>query len=95
MKKDKLQEKLEEMNFHQIDTKDIKGTPKGTKYVYAGGIKSVFGNKYFLSLHRFKDGYQFTISDKIGIVKLSAFKEDTPIEILVEYIKRAYRFFSV
>lgn len=95
MKKDKLQEKLEEMNFKKVDTSDIKGTPKGTKYVYAGKISNLGGEDYFLSLHKFKECYQFTISDNIGIVKLSAFKLDTPIEILVEYIKRAYRFFSV
>ena len=93
--KDKFQERLEEMKFNKVDIKDIKNTPKGTKYVYAGGIQNLAGEKYILSVHRFKECYQFTISDNIGIVKLSAFKLDTPIEILVEYIKRAYRFFSV
>lgn len=95
MKKDKLQEKLEEMNFKNVDTSDVKGTPKGTKYVYAAKIENLVGEDYFLALHKFKDCYQFTISDNVGIIKLSSFKLDTPIDILVEYIKRTYRFFSV
>ena len=92
-----LKKFLEEKGFKKIDFKSTDVVYKNVENYSAKIVPSgeLGDREYVLTISFFKDCYIFSISDKIGIIRLISLSKFTPIDVIEAYINRAYDFFSL
>jgi len=93
--KKEVKEMLENFGFKTAELKSDLTDYKTHIATYVVRIKANADREYYLNFSVFQDGYYFSIMDKIGIIKLISFKENTPTYVLSKYIERTAEFFSL
>ena len=96
---EELKNRLEELGFKKIDFKSsdlqYKDVENYAAKIIPSGEWEPETREYVLTISIFKEYYLFSVSDKVGIIKLISLDKSTPVGIIEGYIHRAYKFLSL